>query len=65
MTIEELEKAVSQLSGNELAAFRDWFARHDAARWDEQLEDDAANGKLDALADEAIQEHRSGQSRQL
>jgi hypothetical protein len=53
MTIKELENAVSQLSPDELAAFRGWFAKFDAAQWDQQSEGDVASGRLDILADEA------------
>jgi hypothetical protein len=65
MTVDDLEKAVAQLSPADLAAFRDWFARFDAARWDEQFANDVASGKLDAIADEAIKQHQSGQSSEL
>jgi hypothetical protein len=57
-TIEEIEDAVRQLSSKELAAFRDWFAQLDAAAWDRQIEEDVAAGRLDALADEALNDLR-------
>jgi hypothetical protein len=46
------------LSAQELAAFRDWFSRFDAAAWDKQFEADVKEGRLDALADEAIRDVR-------
>jgi hypothetical protein len=60
--LEALEKRVSALSAEELAAFRNWFAKFDAAVWDRQLERDAKAGKLDALADEALRDHVAGKS---
>ena len=63
--IESLEREIRGLSAKELAEFRRWFATFDAAVWDTQLEADAAAGRLDALADEAIAEHRAGRSRKL
>ncbi|MGH8568624.1 MAG: hypothetical protein ACREXU_11565 [Gammaproteobacteria bacterium] len=63
--IESLERQVRGLSPEELADFRRWFAAFDAAVWDAELEADAAAGKLDALADGAIAEHRAGRSRKL
>jgi len=33
--------------------------------WDQQIEADAKAGKLDALADEALADHRAGRSRKL
>lgn len=59
-TIEEIEDAVRRLSAQELAAFRAWFAEFDAAAWDRQIEQDIAAGRLDALADEALDDLRQG-----
>jgi hypothetical protein len=59
-TLEEIEDAVRRLSSEELAAFRTWFAQLDAAAWDRQIEEDAAAGRLDALADEALNDLREG-----
>lgn len=64
-TIEEIERAVERLSPDALRAFRDWFAAHDAAVWDRQFSEDVAAGKLDALAEEALAEHRAGRSTPL
>ena len=52
-TVEEIEDALRQLSPEERAAFRAWYAEFDAAEWDRQLEADAAAGKLDWLIAEA------------
>lgn len=65
MTLDELEKTVSGLDSDEFARFREWFLHFDAANWDRQLETDIAAGRLDALADEAIREHRAGGSTKL
>lgn len=64
-TVETLEAAVSQLPPQDLAEFRRWFAEFDAAAWDQQIDADAATGKLDALAAEALAEYDSGQAREL
>jgi hypothetical protein len=65
MTIEELEKAVAKLSPKDLARFRAWFEQFDAARFDEKIERDAKNGKLDRLADAALDDLRKGRAREL
>jgi hypothetical protein len=64
-TVHEIESAVSKLSREELLAFREWFSDFDAAAWDRQFEEDAAAGRLDALADEAIRDLREGRCRDL
>ena len=60
-----LEREVASLSAEELAAFREWFAEHDWAVWDRQLEADARAGKLESLANDALVEHRRGETKPL
>jgi len=62
MTLQELEKTIALLPPDELAKFRKWFLEFDAGKWDEQLEADVAAGKLDDLAEKALQQHRAGES---
>ncbi|MBW4508373.1 MAG: hypothetical protein KME64_17935 [Scytonematopsis contorta HA4267-MV1] len=64
-TLQEIELAVSLLSPEELAAFRAWFAEFDAAVWDRKIEADVAAGKLDKLADKALQHLREGRCTDL
>ena len=64
-TIQELQTAVSHLSPEELSAFRAWFAEFDAQTWDRQFEQDVAAGRLDALAEEALEDLRQGRCTDL
>ena len=64
-TMEQITGAVKRLPKKDLARFRKWFADYDAAVWDRQLEQDAAAGQLDALAREALRDHRVGRTREL
>jgi len=63
--IEKLEREIRGLSAKELNSFRRWFAEFDGALWDKQIEADAAAGRLDAPADEALADHRAGRTRKL
>ncbi len=63
--IEAIEEQIENLSPDELAAFRQWYASFDAEAWDRQFEIDVKAGKLDTLADEALRAHLSGQSKPL
>ena len=63
--VHELQSAVSQLSAEELARFRAWFDEFDAEIWDGQFEEDAKSGKLDRLANCAIENFRAGKCKQL
>ena len=63
--IEKLEHEVRALTPNELAQFREWFAHFDAVEWDRQFEADVKAGKLDAIADAALADHRAERSQKL
>src|SRR2546428_3832200 len=63
--VEKLEREIRSLTAKELATFREWFTSFDAAAWDAQLEADAQAGKLEALADDALADHRAGRPRKL
>ena len=64
-TIQEIEDAIRHLPDDDLAALRAWFAEFDAAAWDRQFERDVVEGRLDALADEALQDAREGRCTDL
>lgn len=60
--VDDIERAVEQLSASQLAEFRRWFLTYDADAWDQQIEADAAAGKLDVLAEEALSEYHAGKA---
>ena len=62
--VKEIEEAVLRLSAADLAAFRAWFAEFDAEAWDRQIESDIAAGRLDSLADEAIEDLRASRCKE-
>ena len=55
----------TQMSSEELDAFRAWFAEFDADAWDRQFEADVNAGKLDHLAAEAMREYQAGLTTEL
>ena len=59
-TLHEIEQAIRGLAPPDFAALRDWFAALDADLWDRQWEDDAAAGRLDEFAEEALRDLRDG-----
>lgn len=63
--LDQIESAILSLPSNEFEKLRQWFFDLDYQRWDEQLERDIADGKLESLAQEAIAEFHSGQCREL
>lgn len=64
-TVQEIERAVSQLPPEDLTAFRAWFAEFDGELWDKQFEADVSAGRLDKLAEEALQDLREGRCTEL
>ena len=60
MNVHELQAAVARLPAPELAAFARWFEEHLADAWDRQIEADIKAGRLDHLADKAIEDLRAG-----
>jgi hypothetical protein len=64
-SVSEIERAIDQLSPEELKAFRAWFAERDAADWDRAFEEDASSGRLDSLADQAIRDLQDGRCSDL
>jgi hypothetical protein len=65
MTVEDIEKAIAKLPADQLAQFRVWFEEFDSARFDQQIARDAAAGRLDGLAEQAIEDLRKGRAREL
>ena len=64
MDIKEIESAIARLPPSELAELAKWFEEFQARAWDEQVEQDARAGRLDALIEEADQDfERGGASR--
>lgn len=63
--VEAIEHQIRQLSPKDLSLLREWFAAFDAEAWDRQLESDVRAGKLDALAEKALQVHASGATTKL
>jgi len=63
MTLQDIQQTIAQLSPKDFAALREWFAELDAERWDRQIETDTAAGRLDDLADRALQQFETGECR--
>jgi hypothetical protein len=64
-TLEDIEKALTELPADQLAEFRAWFEDFEAARFDERIEQDAKAGRLDRLANQAVADFRAGRVREL
>ena len=59
-TLEQIEFAILTLPTQEFQRLREWLLELDQQHWDQQIEQDVNDGKLDALAAEAIAEFEGG-----
>ncbi|MGF1600897.1 MAG: hypothetical protein ACFCU8_02555 [Thermosynechococcaceae cyanobacterium] len=51
--LKQIQAEIEALSQNDFVQLRQWIAEKDWLLWDQQLEADAADGKLDFLLAEA------------
>ena len=65
MTIEQIEKAILNLSETDFSKLRNWLLDLDYQQWDKQLEQDIINGKLDDIASEALAEFEAGEYQEI
>lgn len=59
-TLEDIQRAVSELSPGQLAKFRAWFEELEAARFDQRIEQDTKASRLDRLAEQALADFDAG-----
>jgi len=65
MRVEDIEQGILDLPQDQLKQFRAWYEKFDAEKWDEQIEQDAKDGRLDVIAESALAEYKSGKARKL
>ena len=65
MRVEDIEQGILSLPQDQLKQFRAWYEKFDANKWEEQIDQDAKDGRLDAIAEAALAEYKSGKARKL
>ncbi len=63
--LEAIEKAIAELSTEELAKLRAYLDELDADLWDAQIDRDAKAGKLDKIEARALENLNAGRVRDL
>jgi len=58
--VEQIEAAIDGLDAQEYDRLIHWFREREQARWDRQLDQDSASGKLDFLFQEAEEQSAQG-----
>ena len=65
MSVQEIERAITQLPPSELTELMTWLEHHYHEKWDEQIEDDLDAGRLDSLINQAEAEYQAGKAQPL
>ncbi|HPO12151.1 MAG TPA: hypothetical protein PLI09_01795 [Candidatus Hydrogenedentes bacterium] len=65
MSVEEIEKGITQLSTEDFAELMAWIEKYHEQKWDEQIEQDVDAGRLDALVAKADKEFSEGLAKPL
>ena len=63
--LQMLEEEIKKLSPEEMAQLREWLLQLDAEQWDQEIDQDAASGRLDGVFEKPMADHRAGKSREL
>jgi hypothetical protein len=64
-TVEAITTAIAELPPDQVAQIRAWLNERAESEWDAQIEQDERAGRLSALAERALAEHRAGRTRPL
>lgn len=64
-SLMKIQKAILTLPETEYKQLRKWFSELDWKKWDQEIKSDSEKGKLDFLADEAIEEKKKGKLKDL
>ncbi len=64
-TLTQVEKLISSFKDEELTIFREWFYKFDNQKWDEKLAGDIEAGKLDNIADGALDQFLTGKAKSV
>jgi len=65
MSLDEIKASIEELTRSERLKLTAWMRDRHHLIWDEQIKNDLAAGRLDALMDEAETEYENGLARPL
>ena len=55
-----IEEEIKNLPEHDFIVLREWFQDLDSKKWDNKIQSDATNGKLDELANAALSDFKAG-----
>ena len=59
-TVSEIQQAIISLSKSDYAQLRRWLNEYDWEEWEQQIQADSDDGKLDFLVDQVTEAKRNG-----
>jgi hypothetical protein len=63
--VVEIESALRALPVKDARAVADWLQEYLDQQWDKQMDEDVAAGRLDKLAEQALDHYRAGRVKPL
>lgn len=64
-TVAEIENALRELPLQDARAVANWLQEYLDKKWDQQIDADIAAGRLDKVAEKAINDYRAGRVKPL
>ena|ERR1035437_4878440 len=64
-TVAEIESAISTLPVKDAWSVAGWLQEYLDAKWDKEMDEDIAAGRLDKLAAQAMEHYRAGRVKSL
>jgi DNA-directed RNA polymerase len=61
-SIQEIEEAIANLPREDFLRLRDRIQQRFEDEWDRQFKEDVVSGRLEQLGEQALSEHRAGNS---
>lgn len=65
MTIDEIERAVERLEGEDYFRFHEWFMHFSETKFDKAIEKDVGSGRLNKWLDDVLADDIAGRTKPL
>lgn len=63
--VDEIKAVIEALPEEDYVQLRQWFSEKDWEKWDREIEENSASGRLDFLIKEALDEKAKGKLKNL
>jgi hypothetical protein len=64
-SLQTIEEEIQNLPEQDFIVLREWFQNFDSKKWDNKIETDIKNAKLDELANAAINDFKNGKYKSI